>query len=320
MKFSVFQVSRQGGRPKNEDRMGYCYTRESALFILADGMGGHPDGDVAAQLALQTVAQRFQREAQPQVPCPATFLGAALVAAHHAILRHARERELPDPPRTTLVAALVQGNALTWIHCGDSRLYLVRDGRLLARTRDHSYLAHHVHAAGAASGHRDAPIHRNVLFTCLGSPFTPIHDTAGPAPLRRGDKFLLCSDGLWDSLDDDRIVERLSAMAVAEAVPVLAEEALRIGGPGGDNVTLIAVQWEMPDAADSQHGVSTEGLSEGVFASTIAHGLSETPDPGTDDLDEATIERSIAEINETIRRAADRKTAALPEPGPQRTR
>jgi len=51
MKFSVFQVSRKGGRPKNEDRMGYCYTRESALFLLADGMGGHPGGDIAAQIA-----------------------------------------------------------------------------------------------------------------------------------------------------------------------------------------------------------------------------------------------------------------------------
>ena len=54
MKFSVFQVSRKGGRLKNEDRMGYCYTRESGLFVLADGMGGHPEGEVAAQLALQT--------------------------------------------------------------------------------------------------------------------------------------------------------------------------------------------------------------------------------------------------------------------------
>ena len=65
MKFSVFQVSRKGGRDKNEDRMGYCYTRESGLFVLADGMGGHPEGEVAAQLALQTIAALYQREARP---------------------------------------------------------------------------------------------------------------------------------------------------------------------------------------------------------------------------------------------------------------
>ena len=58
MKFSVFQISRKGGREKNEDRMGYCYTRESGLFLLADGMGGHPEGEVAAQLALQKELSR----------------------------------------------------------------------------------------------------------------------------------------------------------------------------------------------------------------------------------------------------------------------
>ena len=63
MKFSVFQISRRGGREKNEDRMGYCYTRESGLFVLADGMGGHPEGEVAAQIALQTISALFQRQA-----------------------------------------------------------------------------------------------------------------------------------------------------------------------------------------------------------------------------------------------------------------
>jgi serine/threonine protein phosphatase PrpC len=65
MKFSVFQLSRRGGRALNEDRMGYCYTREAALFVLADGMGGHPDGEVAAQIALQVVSTLFQQKARP---------------------------------------------------------------------------------------------------------------------------------------------------------------------------------------------------------------------------------------------------------------
>ncbi|MEY4651428.1 MAG: hypothetical protein RI884_9 [Pseudomonadota bacterium] len=297
MKFSVFQVSRRGGRARNEDRMGYCYTRESALFVLADGMGGHPGGDLAAQIALQTLATRFQREAVPQVACPATFLALALLAAHQAINRHAQAQGLADPPRTTLVAAIAQAGVLTWIHCGDSRLYLVRDGQVLARTRDHSYVAHR-----AAAGQADDGVHRNLLFTCLGSPSNPIHDLGGPVPLRQRDKFLLCSDGLWDSLPEAVIVQRLQALPVAEAVPQLAEEALRVGGPHGDNVTLIAVEWETPSAADSRYGVSTEGLSQGVYASSIQCGLLQAHDPAADDLDDAAIERSIAEINEAIRR------------------
>lgn len=314
MKFSVFQVSRKGGRARNEDRMGYCYTREAALFLLADGMGGHPHGDVAAQLALQTMAARFQQEAQPRVACPAAFLATALVAAHQAIVRHGHARQLADPPRTTLVAAMIQDDRLHWIHCGDSRLYIVRAGHLRARTRDHSYLAHR--APGPALPGDAASVHRNLLFTCLGSAIHPIHDAGGPMPLRQGDKFLLCSDGLWDSLPQSRIVACLSALPVAQAVPQLAEEALRCGGPHGDNVTLIAVEWEKATALAPCDGVSTEGLSEGVFASTIQCSAASPSDPVADDLDEAAIERSIAEINETIRRAAHRRASAGAEPDP----
>src|SRR5574339_292580 len=114
MKFSVFQISRKGSREKNEDRMGYCYTRESGLFVLADGMGGHPEGEVAAQLALQTISAMYQRDARPQVRDPAEFLSGALMAAHHQIIRYAAEKGMLDTPRTTLVAAVLQGNAASW--------------------------------------------------------------------------------------------------------------------------------------------------------------------------------------------------------------
>jgi serine/threonine protein phosphatase PrpC len=135
MKFSVFQVSRKGGREKNEDRMGYCYTRESGLFVLADGMGGHPEGEVAAQLALQTISALYQKEARPIIEDTTEFLSTALMAAHHQIIRYASEKGMLDTPRTTLVAAILQGTGATWVHCGDSRLYVVRDGELLTRTR-----------------------------------------------------------------------------------------------------------------------------------------------------------------------------------------
>ena len=140
MKFSVFQISRKGGREKNEDRMGYCYTNSSALFLLADGMGGHPEGEVAAQLALQTISALYQKEAKPELPDVKGFFHTAIIAAHRQILRYAADGGLNDTPRTTLVAAVIQGGVAHWVHCGDSRLYFVRDGELLARTRDHSYL------------------------------------------------------------------------------------------------------------------------------------------------------------------------------------
>ena len=300
MKFSVFQVSRRGGREKNEDRMGYCYTRESGLFALADGMGGHPQGEVAAQIALQTISAMFQRMAKPKLDDVREFLSEALLAAHHQILRHAIDKGMLDTPRTTLVAAVVQDGRAQWIHCGDSRLYMVRDGALLSRTRDHSYLE----LRNMALTPGLERVNRNVLFTCLGSPSKPIFDITGPVTLEQGDRILLCSDGLWGSLDDETITRELGRQAVAHAVPDLVEDALRKAGSTSDNVTVVAMEWETPDAFESTQGISTEGIDDDAFESTIQAG---PLDALVDDLDDAAIERSIAEINEAIRRSAAKK-------------
>jgi serine/threonine protein phosphatase PrpC len=299
MRFSVFQISRKGGREKNEDRMGYCYTRDSGLFALADGMGGHPEGEVASQLALQTLAAAFQREAKPLLKNPLRFLQDAILTGHHQLLRYATEKSMVDTPRTTVVACLLQGNSAYWAHCGDSRLYLVRDGQLMARTRDHSYtelqetLAHVVPI--------DARFNRSVLFTCMGSPGKPVVDTAGPIVMQPGDRLVLCSDGLWSTVPDNEIVEMLAGAALSDAVPEMVERALRNGGAHGDNVTVLAVEWEAAEDRDAGTGNSTRTLGDDVFASTIQASLTDTM-PG--DLDEAEIERSIREINEAIQRSA----------------
>ena len=299
MKFSVFQVSRKGGRAKNEDRMGYCYTRESGLFVLADGMGGHPEGEVAAQLALQTISALYQKQARPTIVDTTEFLSLALLAAHHQIIRYASEKGMLDTPRTTVVAVILQGTGATWVHCGDSRLYVMRDGELFTRTRDHSYLEQQ--NAGIVKINTG---NRNILFTCLGSPAKPVFDIAGPVTLHQGDRLMLCSDGLWGSLTDADIVRHMAGKSVSDAVPEMVEHALRAGGPRSDNVTVLAMEWETPDAFESTRGISTNSIMDGVFASTIQAGGIENM---VDDLDEAAIERSIAEINEAIRRSAARK-------------
>jgi serine/threonine protein phosphatase PrpC len=226
------------------------------------------------------------------------------MAAHHQIIRYASEKGMLDTPRTTLVACIVQGTSATWVHCGDSRLYVVRNGELLTRTRDHSYLEQQAGVIPPGVVRMDK-INRNILFTCLGSPTKPVFDVTGPVTLQQGDKILLCSDGLWGSVQENEIVLNLSTKAVADAVPDLVEVALRNGGDHSDNVTVIAFEWETPDAFESTHGVSTDSISDGVFASTIQAGVLDTQ---VEDLDDAAIERSIAEINEAIRRSAARKS------------
>ncbi len=303
MQFSVYQVSRKGGREKNEDRMGYCYTRDAGLFALADGMGGHPEGEVASQLALQTLSAMFQREAKPKLADPLRFLQEAIIAGHHQLLRYATERALMDTPRTTIVACLIQGKQAYWAHCGDSRLYLVRGDKLVARTRDHSYselqetLSHVV-----PMGDR---VNRNVLFTCLGSPGKPVVDTAGPLVVHPGDRVMLCSDGLWGALPDSVITEVLTKRQISDAVPELVERALREAGEKSDNVTVLAVEWEAAEDNDSKGAISTLSLGDEVFASTIQASLA--TDGGIDELDEAEIERSIREINEAIQRSSQKR-------------
>ncbi|MEY2842286.1 MAG: hypothetical protein RI920_323, partial [Pseudomonadota bacterium] len=256
MRFSVYQISRKGGREKNEDRMGYCYTRDSGLFALADGMGGHPEGEVASQLALQTMAALYQRDARPVLADPLRFLQDAVMAGHHQLLRYASEKGLMDTPRTTIVACILQGNAAYWAHCGDSRLYFVRGDKLIARTRDHSYseLQQTLNSVVPLNDRYN----RNVLFTCLGSPGKPVVDTAGPLLLQEGDRIMLCSDGLWGTVEDDVITQHLTTRAISDAVPELVEEALRNGGVKCDNVTIIAMEWE--SASSEEPKVSTEAL------------------------------------------------------------
>ena len=302
MRFSVYQVSRKGGREKNEDRMGYCYTRDSGLFALADGMGGHPEGEMASQIALQTMAALFQRDAKPMLKDPIRFLHDAVIAGHHQLLRYATERALVDTPRTTVVACVMQNGAAYWAHCGDSRLYLIRGDKLVARTRDHSYSELQETLNGVvAMGER---FNRNVLFTCLGSPGKPVVDTVGPLLLHQGDRVLLCSDGLWGTLSDQVITDQMATRPIADAVPELVEMALRKAGAKSDNVTVLAVEWESSEDYDSTRGISTQSLGEEVFASTIqASVMGQEPD----ELDEAEIERSIREINEAIKRSSQKK-------------
>ena len=274
MKFSVFQVSRKGGRGTNEDRAGYCYTRGSCVFLLMDGMGGHPQGEVAAQLTLQTISTMFEQEAKPQLTDVAAFLESAVLAAHRQILRYAIEKAMLDAPRTTIVAAVVQSGSATWIHCGDSRLYWVRQGKLLMRTRDHSFIERRQKAAAGLQ--TQECINRNVLFTCLGSPTKPVFDIAGPVALQQGDKLMLCSDGIWGSLSEDDIVYDLGHKPVDQAVPDLVEQALRKAGDSSDNVSCLALEWETPDGSETKPGtISTDTISDGVFASTVQAGLPE---------------------------------------------
>ena len=103
MRFSVYQESHIGGRKTNQDRMGYSFTRDALLLLLADGMGGHIQGEMAATIAMQTIGSLFQQSANPYVKKPDRFLEDSLFAAHREIHRYRAINNLPETPRTTIV-------------------------------------------------------------------------------------------------------------------------------------------------------------------------------------------------------------------------
>jgi len=138
MKFTIFQNSRQGPRQYNQDRLAYSYSKDALLLVVADGMGGYKNGDLAAELAVKTITKAFQRLAVPTLSSPAKFLIDHIQQIHDMIDQFAQEREMLESPRTTIVVAVVQRGMLYCAHVGDSRLYHFRDGHLLYRTEDHS--------------------------------------------------------------------------------------------------------------------------------------------------------------------------------------
>ena len=244
MMFSVFQVSRVGGRKRNEDRMGYTYTQASAIFLVADGLGGHPEGDVAAQICLQVVTTMFHKQATPKLANVPEFLNASMRACHEQLLSYATMHGLNQTPSSTLVIAILQGDQCFTAHCGDSRRYLVRDGAVLSRTLDHS-VAEWKDSMLLANG--EAPASKHMLYSCLGAPRQPVIEIDTPIALEVGDRLLLCSDGLWGNVEEDQIVDSLTAYPVTEAANELLDLALQHGGAHCDNVTLIAVAWEKAD-------------------------------------------------------------------------
>jgi protein phosphatase len=306
MQFSVYQETHIGGRKVNQDRMGYSFTRDALLLVLADGMGGHARGEVAAAIATQTLSQMFQQQAAPYVKGPERFLEDAFHAAHREIHRFTAANNMPESPRTTIVACLVQHNTATWAHCGDSRLYWIRNGQIHGRTRDHSHVENIIEKGQIPASARATHPDRNKLYNCLGANSVPRVDISGRASLLPGDTLLLCSDGLWSMLPDEEVVQAMSTQTVVRAVPEMLSTALRRAGDSSDNVTALAIMWQgtlVTDSAPtstqaSSTVISTEALPDDLVSTTI-HGKSDV-----DMFDDDEIEKAIAEIRGAIEKSS----------------
>ncbi|MDR0529372.1 MAG: serine/threonine-protein phosphatase [Zoogloeaceae bacterium] len=297
MRFTIYQESRRGGRSNNEDRLAHCYSRDALLLIVADGMGGHYFGEIASQIAVQTFVDAFKKEAQPRVSEPFAFLHARALDAHDAILEYARKQRFPDAPRTTLVACLVQDGVAHWAHAGDSRLYLIRDGEIAARTRDHSIVQRMLDEGRITPNEAKRHPDRNRIYSCLGGPQKPELDFSHKTPLQIGDVLALCTDGVWGPLPNDvMIAQALEDKNLIQAVPRFMDRLERICGAQSDNLSLVAVRWEENYADFDTSSVSTQDMS----VTEIATCVEPFSKPPRAELSDDEIERAIEEIRAAI--------------------
>jgi serine/threonine protein phosphatase PrpC len=232
-----------GDRAEQQDRVGIFTSRrlpDSALFIVADGMGGKTGGAMAAQQVMTTAKNLF---AEYSVGESIQGLLTEIVNEAHVVIRLSAlstEKE----PHSTLCALIVQPHRADWAHVGDSRIYRFSHGKLVGRTTDHSYVEQLV--AEGKLDRRGANSHRlsNLLTHALGTNKQPSMDFGSVDSLSAGDSFLLCTDGLWHYFTDTELAVLLSSYPVRKASERLIQIARERADGGGDNCTLAIVRME----------------------------------------------------------------------------
>lgn len=225
-----------GGRGDQQDRVEIFEAPDAnqAMLVLADGMGGHAGGELAAQAAVDAVRERWRRHLAEPVE-PEEFLGAIVAAAHARINEVGKEHELS--PRSTIVVLHLARGTARWAHVGDSRLYLFRGDAAHARTRDHSVVQMLVDMGKLEKDEMGDHPDQNRLTQSLGGDQEPKADF-GESEMLADDIFVLCSDGLWENASEDEMARTARAGSLAHATSELAKLAAERGGKDGDNVTI----------------------------------------------------------------------------------
>ncbi len=239
MKYKVALISNKGGRNKNEDYAGYLQLGKNGCYVVADGLGGHYGGDLAAKTACAGVLEAFKK----QPGFTADFLESYLNSAGRAMESLKKKIGRENTAKTTLVILLAGNNNATWAHVGDSRLYHFKSGRLVFQTRDHSlpqYLADSGEiTADQIRFHED----RNRLLKVFDSNDISSFTMLGKIiEVNQNDAFLLCSDGFWDYVHENEMAKDLEISTSPERWLSSMEERLlkRVEGKH-DNYTALAV-------------------------------------------------------------------------------
>ena len=245
MRVEYADISLLGAREENQDRVVAAVAEHAVLLIVVDGMGGHADGARAAEVTQKTLLEAFWHTPQPLFD-PLGFLHIALGRAHEEVVRIGMSLPLEQRPRATCAVCLVQQHAAWWAYIGDSRIYHLRKGQVLTRTRDHSHvellLREGLITAEQALNH---PM-RNFVECCIGGdPILPDMTLSGRRELEPDDVIFVCTDGMWATLKDDEIANRFTVggHAIRDTLSALGQLAVARAGGGSDNTSAAAVRW-----------------------------------------------------------------------------
>ena len=242
MRFETAEVSLLGDRDENQDRAAVHRNNGSLLLVVADGMGGHSGGALAAEVAVDSLCRTFA-DAEPPADSR-EFLRAAVEVAHDAVVAVGEKVGIGSRPRATCAVCMVHEGGATWAHVGDSRVYLVRAGAVVTRTRDHtpieSLLQDGLISEEEIAGH---PMRHYVEYCLGGLAERPLISVSEPVPLEAGDLLLVCSDGFWSGLADADIGAGPDLGGeLQDWLARMASRAVRVGTPYSDNTTVVALR------------------------------------------------------------------------------
>jgi serine/threonine protein phosphatase PrpC len=247
MKIIYNQSTLSGGREYNQDRSLVMMTQDAILLVVADGMGGYENGELAAQTVIEVLAHNFQEYATPKIEDIPFFLRESIRDSHHRILNMANARNYDAVPGSTVVVALIQDGKIYIAYVGDSRCYVFDRRMMLFHTRDHSMVRHWLEEGLLSK--EEALVHpkRSQLYNCLGVSNDLTIELLAPLPLRPNACVLLCSDGLWSEVDHNELgLIFQSPVNLQKNVTHALRQAVNRAGRTADNTTSVALMC-LPD-------------------------------------------------------------------------